>query len=151
MPLATVAAGSLLLLGLSLQAMALQERARVSAHERLRREEDLLASAAHQLLAVLNGSHPCLLLLPLGRWPAEGAACSTPQVVETLTRLEVWSEPVRVLDWRPEADGASAALDVQLVAEVGRAPRRGRFGVRLIGSPPQAVELRLRDLAGALP
>ncbi|MFM1799847.1 MAG: hypothetical protein RLZZ117_2125 [Cyanobacteriota bacterium] len=151
MPLAAVAASFLLLLGLSLQAMALQERARSGAHERLRREEDLLTTAAHLVVAALNGSHSCLLVLPLERWHAEEAACASPAVVETLTRLEVWSAPVQVLGWRPGADGGSAELEVQLAAGEGRAPRRGRFEVGLAGTPPQAVALRLRNWGGALP
>ena len=151
MPLAAVASGVLLLLGLTVQALALQERAQTDALERLRREEDLLVSAAHQLLAVLNEAHPCLLALPQTHWATEGMTCAAPSNVESLTRLEVWSVPVRVLAWRPGADGESAELDVQLVADQGRAPRHGRFAVRLSGTPPQAVDLRSREPRGEEP
>jgi hypothetical protein len=151
LPLATAAAGLLLLIGLSLQAMALQERAQVSALERLRREEDLLASAAHQLLASLNGIHPCLLALPLARWETDGAACASPQAAQALRRLEIWAVPVRLLAWRPGPDGLNAELELVLEAGEGRAPRRGQFGVRLAGSPPQASDLRARNLGGPLP
>ncbi len=151
MPLAAAAAGLLLLLGLTLQAMALQERAQTGALERLRREEDLLVSAAHQLLARLNDAHPCLLLLPQTRWSMEGTACSLPSEVESLTQLEVWSVPVRLLVWQPGADGGSAELAVQLVASQGHAPRRGRFAVRLTGTSPQAVDLRSLQAGGEEP
>ncbi|MEB3259024.1 MAG: hypothetical protein VKP63_00160 [Cyanobacteriota bacterium] len=142
MPLAAVVSGCLLLLGLTVQAMALQERSRSSAMERLRREDDLLVSAAHQLLAVLNNTHPCLLSLPHTEWGLRATACASPPDVDSLTRLEVWSVPVRVQAWTPGADGGNAELTVQLQAGQGRAPRRGRFTVRLMGSPPQAVDLR---------
>jgi hypothetical protein len=151
MPLATGAAGLLLLLGLTLQAMALQERVQVSAQERLRREEDLLASAAHQLLAALNSTHRCLLHLPLARWESDGATCASAQALAALRRSAVWATPVRLLAWRPGMDGLSAELELLLEAETGRAARRGRFGARLAGVPPQAVDLRPRDLGGPLP
>ncbi|MBM5816002.1 MAG: hypothetical protein FJ083_05270 [Cyanobacteria bacterium K_Offshore_surface_m2_239] len=151
MPLAAVAAGLLLLLALTMQALALQERAQTAALERLRREEDLLVSAAHHLLAVLNEAHPCLLALPQTQWATAGIACATPADVVSLTLLVVWSVPVRLLAWSPGADGESAQLDVQLVAGQGRAPRHGRFAVRLTGAPAQAVDLRSREPGGLEP
>jgi len=151
MPLATGAAGLLLLLGLTLQGMALQERVQVGAQERLRREEDLLASAAHQLLAALNSTHHCLLSLPLARWEADGGACASPQALATLRRGVVWAVPVRLLAWRPGSDGLSAELELLLEAGEGRAARRGQFGARLAGAPLQAVDLQARDLGGPLP
>ena len=151
MPLATGAAGLLLLLGLTLQGMALQERVQVGAQERLRREEDLLASAAHQLLAALNKTHRCLLNLPLARWESDGAACASPQALAALRRGVVWAVPVRLLAWRPGSDGWSAELELLLEAGEGRAARRGQFGARLAGTPLQAVDLQARDLGGPLP
>ena len=56
MPLAVGASGVLLLMSLTLHGMAMQERLQVGARERQQREEDLLVSAAHQLLAALNAS-----------------------------------------------------------------------------------------------
>ncbi|MEB3317691.1 MAG: hypothetical protein VKO39_06070 [Cyanobacteriota bacterium] len=151
MPLATGAAGLLLLLGLTLQAMALQERAQVSAQERLQRENDLLVSAAHQLLTALNRSHGCLLVLPLERWETDGAVCATPQALAALRRAEVWRVPVRLLGWRPATDGLSADLELVLEAGDSRAARRGRFAAQLTGDPPQAVDLRARVPGGSLP
>ncbi|MFM9103736.1 MAG: hypothetical protein ACKOPS_21345, partial [Cyanobium sp.] len=55
MPMAMGAAGLLLLMGLAVHGLAMQERLQVAALERLRQEEDLLVSAAHQVLAALNG------------------------------------------------------------------------------------------------
>ena len=150
LPLATGAAGLLLLLGLTLQSMALQERLQVSALERLRREEDLLASAAHQLLAALNGPHRCLVGLPLARWELEGTACASPGALAALRRVVVWAVPVRLLAWRPVADG-TAEMELQLEKGEGHGPRRARFGTRLTGNPPQAVDPRARDLGGPLP
>lgn len=151
MPVAAGTAGLLMLLGLSLQGLALQERMQVGAQERLRREEDLLASAAHQVLAALNGPHPCLLTLPLARWEAEGAVCATPEALSALRRLDTMAVPVRLLAWQPGPDGWSAEMELELEAGKGRAARRGRFGARLAGAPPQALDPRARQLAGALP
>ncbi|MFN9545955.1 MAG: hypothetical protein ACK6AD_02625 [Cyanobacteriota bacterium] len=151
LPLAAGAAGLLLLLGLSLQGLALQERLQVNALERLRREEDLLASAAHQLLATLNGSHRCLLPLPLARWEVEGAVCASPAALAALRRMEVWAVPVRLLTWQPGADGWSTEMELQLEAAPGRAARRGRYAAQLAGVPPQALDLRSRELGGPLP
>jgi hypothetical protein len=150
LPLATGAAGLLLLLGLTLHGMALQERLQVSALERLRREEDLLASAAHQLLAALNGPHRCLVGLPLARWELEGAACASPGALAALRRLEVWAVPVRLLAWQPAANG-TAELELQREKGEGHGPRRARFGTRLTGTPPQAIDPRARHLGGPLP
>ncbi|MFN9645744.1 MAG: hypothetical protein ACK6BG_11660 [Cyanobacteriota bacterium] len=152
MPLAAGGAGLLLLLGLTLQGLALQERAQVSAQERLRREEDLLISGAHQLLAALNSRHRCLLALPLARWgDAAGAGCASPEAQANLRRMVVWSAPVRLGAWQPGMDGQSAELELLLDGGAGRAERRGRFAVRLAGAPPQAVDLRSRGLGAVLP
>lgn len=151
MPLAAGAAGLLLLFSLSLQGLAVGERLQVNTLERVRREEDVLVSAAHQLLAALNGPHRCLLALPLARWPAEGSACASPEALAMLYRVEVWSVPVRLLRWEPGAGGRTAELELELESEEARPPRRGRFQTRLAEDPPRAVDLRGRDLAGALP
>lgn len=151
MPLAAGGAGLFLLLGLTLQGLALQERAQVSALERLGREEDLLASAAHQLLAALNDRHRCLLALPLARWEAEGGECASPEALVTLRRLVVWSVPVRLRAWQPGMDGQSAELELLLEAGEGRAERRAQFGARLAGVPPLAVDPHGRVLGGPQP
>ncbi len=151
MPLAAGATGLLLLLGLTLQGQALQERAQVSALERLRREEDLLTSAAHQLVAALNHHHRCLLTLPLARWDADGGSCASPEALAALRRMVIWSAPVRLRSWQPASDGLSADLELLLEPGAGRAERRGWFGARLAGVPPRAVDLRGRVLGAPLP
>jgi hypothetical protein len=151
MPLAAGATGLLLLLGLTLQGQALQERAQVSALERLRREEDMLTSAAHQLVEVLNNRHRCLLTLPLARWDADGGSCASSEALSALRRMVIWSAPVRLRDWRPGTDGLSAELELMLEPGAGRAERRGQFGARLAGVPPRAVDLRGRVLGVPLP
>ena len=151
MPLAVGAAALLLPLSLSVHALVMRERMQMGALERLRREEDLLASAAHQRLAALNGPHHCLLVLPMARWDVEGGACATPDELAALRSAEVLAVPVRLLAWRPGADGLSAELELELERGPGRSARRGRFGTRLVGVPPQAVDPRSRALVGALP
>lgn len=151
MPLAAGAAGLLLLLSLALHGAAMQERHQLGALERLQLEEDLLASAAHQLLAALNGPHQCLLTLPLARWETAGGDCASPAAVAALKRAEVWAVPVRLLSWEPKPDGVSAALELALERGPGRGERRGRFGTRLKGVPPLAVDPAARGVAGGLP
>lgn len=147
--LALVATGVLLLLSLTLHGMAMQERLQVGALEREQREEDLLASGAHQLLAALNGPHRCLLTLPLARWEAEGAACASPAAVAALKQARVMGVGVRLLDWQPGVDGQTAHLALQLEAGPRRGARQGRYKVLLEGSPVQAAELGPRLLGGA--
>jgi hypothetical protein len=142
MPLAAGGAGLLLLLGLTLQGLALLEKAQLSTLERLHREEDLLASAAHQLLAALNGPHRCLLLLPLARWEADGEGCASPEALAALRRMVVWTVPVRLQAWTPGTDGQSAALELRLEPGAGRAERSGQFAARLAGVPPRVLDLQ---------
>jgi hypothetical protein len=151
MPLAVGATGILLLLSLALHGVAMQEWLQVGALMKLRHEEDLLASGAHQLLAALNGPHRCLLALPLARWEAEGGACASPAAVAALKEAQVLTVSVRLLAWEPQGAQHTAAFELSLEGAAGRAARRGRFGARLAGVPPQAVDLRPRSLAGALP
>ncbi|MEB3243132.1 MAG: hypothetical protein VKO44_05795 [Cyanobacteriota bacterium] len=151
LPLAVGAVGLLLLMSLSLHALAMQERLQVGALERLRREEDLLVSAAHQWLQSLNDRHSCLLRLPLARWDVEGSACASAAELAELRRRAVLGRPVRLLAWQPAADGLRAEFELRLEAGAGRAPRRGRFGAQLEGTPPWALEPRRRSLTGALP
>jgi len=151
LPLAAGATGILLLLSLALHGVAMQEWLQVGALQKLRHEEDLLASGAHQLLAALNGPHRCLLGLPLARWDVEGGACASPAAVAALKQAEVLTVPVRLLAWEPQGAQQTVALELSLEGASGRASRRGRFGARLEGVPPRAVDLRPRSLAGALP
>jgi hypothetical protein len=136
MPLAVGASGVLLLMSFTLHGMAMQEQLQVGARERQQREEDLLVSAAHQLLAALNASHPCLLTLPLEQWEVAGAACATPAAVAALRTAQVMARPVQLLAWQPGGNGQSGQLALQL--EEGR---KVRYGVRLVGSPPRGAEL----------
>jgi hypothetical protein len=150
LPLAVGASGVLMLLSFTLHGMAMQERLQVGARERVQREDDLLASAAHQLLAALNASHPCLLALPLAQWELQGAACATPAAVAALTTTQVMAVPVKVLAWQPGGSGQAGHLAVQLEAGPGRAAREGRFTLLLAGNPAQA-KLGPKLLGGAQP
>lgn len=154
MPLAMGATGVLLLLSLTLHGMAMQERLQVGALERQGREEDLLASGAHQLLAALNGAHGCLLPLALAQW--EGAACASPAALGALKQAEVLGTPVQLVAWQPRANG-TAVLELALEAggQAGGSARRGRFAVRFTGpatpAGPEAGVLGPRLLGGGLP
>lgn len=151
LPLTVGATGVLLLLSLTLHGMAMQERLQAGALERVQREEDLLASGAHQLLAGLNGPHRCLLTLPLARWDVDGAVCASPAEVASMKQRQVIGVPVRLLTWQPGLDGQTAQLALQLEAGPGRGARQGRYGVQLVGSPVQVGVLGPKLLGGTQP
>lgn len=141
MPLALGVSGVLLLMSFTLHGMAMQERVQVGARERQQREDDLLISAAHQLLAALNTSHPCLLALPLAQWELQGAACASPAAVAALKTSQVMSRPVQLVAWQPGGPGQVGQVALQLETEPGRPGRKGRYGVRLLGSSPEGAVL----------
>lgn len=146
MPLAIGASGVMLLMSFTLHGVAMQERLDVGAVQRQQQEEDLLASAAHQVLSTLNGPHRCLLDLPLEQWEVGGAACATPAAVAGLRNAQVMAKPVRLLAWQPGGNGQPGQLALQL--ESGR---QARYGVRLGGSPSQGAQLGPRLLGGVQP
>jgi hypothetical protein len=150
MPLAVGVSGVLLLMSFTLHGMAMQERVQVGARERQQREDDLLISAAHQLLAALNTSYRCLLPLPLAQWELQGAACASPAAVAALKKHQIMTRSVQLVGWEPGGNGQPGQLALQLETEQGRAGRKGRYGVRLVGSPPEGAELG-RPLLGRMP
>lgn len=146
MPLAIGTTGVLLLMGFTLHGVALQERLQVGAVERQQREEDLLHSAAHQLLATLNRGHRCLLNHPLEHWELHGAACATPTHVAALKKSQVLAGSVQLVGWQPGANGQPGQLALQL-----EAGRQARFGVRPAATSTEGAELGPRILGGVQP
>ena len=152
LPVAMGAAVLLLLSSLSLQTLALQHRSQLLLSERLRRAEDGLSSAAHDLVGTLNDDHGCLLPLPLGAWSGADPACTAPADLLADRRLDEPPLTYRLVGWQPSADGASAELVLELPA-AGREPRRqAAFELQLVpdGAMPswQAVGLRSLGLRG---
>jgi hypothetical protein len=147
MPLAIGASGLLLLGSFALHGVAMQESLAVGAMERQQREEDLLASAAHQLLALLNSSHRCLLNEPLAQWEVAGAACNTtPAAVAVLKNAQVMAKPVQLVAWQPGGNGQPGQLALQL-----EAGRQARYGVRLAAAPTEGAQLGPKLLGGVQP
>jgi hypothetical protein len=146
MPLAIGTSGVLLLMGFTLHGVALQERVQVGAVERQQREEDLLHSAAHQLLATLNRGHRCLLNHPLEHWELQGGACATPTHVAALKNSRVLAGSVQLVGWQPGANGQPGQLALQL-----EAGRQARFGVRPAATSTEGAELGPRLLGGVQP
>lgn len=150
LPLA-ISASLLLLLGsLSVQSAALQSRLSQVTREELRQQEDRMISVGQQLVGTLNASHPCLLPLPLARWPQEGASCATPREVESVQRGLWEGHPWQLVDWQPQPDGAEVVLELD-PATSARAPRRAALVVALRGVPLRAQSLRLLGLRGVTP
>ena len=147
MPLAIGASGLLLLGSFALHGIAMQESLAVGAMERQQREEDLLASAAHQLLALLNSSHRCLLNAPLAQWEVAGAACNTtPAAVADLKNSQVMAKPVQLVAWQPGGNGQPGQLALQLGAG-----RQARYGVMLAAAPTEGAQLGPKLLGGLQP
>lgn len=151
MLLAVGASAALLLMSFTLHGVALQERLRVKVMERQQREDDLLHSAAHKLLGVLNGSHRCLLGLPLAQWEGAGTHCANPAALAALRNLEVMEVPVHLLAWQPGQPGQAGQFALQLEAGAGRTARQGRYRLRSAGNPADGAQLGSRLLGGGQP
>jgi hypothetical protein len=124
----------------------MQERLQEGAMERQQREEDLLASAAHQLLALLNSSHRCLLNQPLAQWEVAGTTCATPAAVAALKNAQVMDRPVQLVAWQPGGNGQPGQLALQL-----EAGRQARYGVMLAAAPSEGAQLGPKLLGGLQP
>ncbi len=149
LPLAFGASLVLLLGSLSLQTLVLQRRLGLLREEQRGLQEDALASAAQQLVAVLNRDHPCLLILPLQRWGSDGLPCASPVQQQALARGG-GAGPWRLINWQPQALRAEALIELDSASQ-SLPPRRGSFAVPLQGEPLQGQAPRLLALRGVAP
>jgi hypothetical protein len=141
----------LLLLGsLSIQTVVLQGHLGQASREDRGRQEDALATAAQQLVGVINLRHPCLLVLPLTRWSQEGLPCASGPEQAALLRGEGGGSSWRLLDWRSSAAGAEALIELD-AAPAGGTPRRAAFAVALLAEPLRAQPPRFLGLRGVEP
>lgn len=143
---------SLLLGSLSVQTAALEARLEQGAARRQRQAEDLLASAAQQLVGELAEQHACLLSLPLEHWAAMGTACAPVAVQMQLRNGQVLTESYRLLTWQPQQDGTTAELLLELAGS-GQSPPRPRRAVfqvtmQVTASARRVLDLRLQGLRG---
>lgn len=154
LPMALVAALVLLLGSLSLQTAGLAERRRTFGAWSLHQAEDLLVSAAQQLVGTIQLHHPCLAGVALTSWAASAGACATFAEQQNLQQLVVFGQSVRLLSWEPVV-GADGNPRVDLLLELqprGAQPARGAaFSVALEGTPPRARDLQLLGLRGVGP
>jgi len=150
LPMAIGSALLLLLGSLSVQTVALQGRLGQASREGRGRQEDALAAAAQQLVAVMNLRHPCLLVLPLTRWSQEGRPCASAPEQAALLRGEGGGSRWHLLDWRSSAAGAEALIELDSAAS-GAPPRRAAFAVALLAEPLRAQPPRLLGLRGVAP
>lgn len=128
LPLSMTGALVLLLCSLSMQTLALQTRQVQRAETSRRQSDDLLASAAQELAAGLQGPYRCLRPLPSSAWfdqplPADCPAGLNPQ---PLRSRELWGQRVLLLGWTPNASGGGV---FQLQRENSRYQRR--YGITL--------------------
>jgi hypothetical protein len=108
LPLASTAALMLLLSSLSLQTVSLQARRQLLVQLQQRQQQDLLASAAQQLLGRLKLQHGCLLERPQADWAAAPCLEGTP--VEAISQGQVGEHSYRLLAYTPDASGAQLRL-----------------------------------------
>jgi hypothetical protein len=152
LPLAIGVALLLLLSSLSLQTLALQSHALAAASERLRRVEDDLASAAHDLVGELNEGHRCLLGAPLAEWDPLATECPAPEHLTGARSLATPPVDYRLIAWTPAEAGTSAELVLERAAAAGQPARRAAFAVGLASGGSagalQAVDLRPLGLRG---
>jgi hypothetical protein len=147
LPLAIGASGLLFLGSVTLLGVGMQERLDVGAMEQLQRDEDLLASAAHKLLSVLNSAHRCLLNEPLTDWEARGAGCNADAAtVAALKNAQVMDAAVQVMAWQPGTRAQTMQLALQL-----NSGRQARYEVQLAATTPEAARLGPRLLGGVQP
>jgi len=130
----------MLLSSLSFQALALQQRAQLQLQFRQRQLEDQLQSAAQRLVGRLQRQHPCLLPLPLERWPA--AACA-PEVAALLP------VGIQLLHYQPATSGAQLLLRRQ--AGGAAAAFALHWQPSAEPAPPQLQRLQFLGLRGVQP
>jgi hypothetical protein len=145
MPLAIGASGLLLLGSFALHGVAMQERLDVGVTEQLQQDEDLLASAAHKLLSVLNSAHRCLLDQTLTNWGQPGCNADT-ATVDALKTMQVMGTSVELKAWQPGSKAQTMQLALQL--DTGR---QARYEVRLAGTTNVSAQLGPRLLGGEQP
>lgn len=151
LPVAIGVALLLLLSSLSLQTLALQSHGLAAASERLRRVEDDLASAAHDLVGELNAGHRCLLSDPLPGWDPQAADCPAPASLTDPRSLATPPVDYRLIGWSPSESGTEAELVLERAAAGGQPARRAAFAVGLAagaGGGVQAVAVRPLGLRG---
>ena len=74
----------------------------------LRQQQDLLSSAAQQLVGRLKLHHSCLLELPSSQWA--GAPCLAAETPEALQQGQIGSHSYRLLSLAPTPAGAELRL-----------------------------------------
>jgi len=149
LPLALGVSMLLLLGSLSLQTVALQGHLDQVSQASRGRDEDALVGAAQRLVGELNRRHPCLLPLPLSRWPQDGQACAGLPQQQALLGVG-GSFGGRLIAWHPDLHQAEALIEADPTGPGGIA-RRAAFSVALQADPPRALSPRLLGLRGVAP
>ena len=145
LPLAIGVSGLLLLGSLSLHGFGMQERLDGGATKQLQQDEDLLASAAHKLLSVLNSAHRCLLDQTLTNWGQPGCNADT-ATVNALKTMQVMGTSVELKAWQPGTRAQTMQLALQLTTG-----RQARYEVLLAGATNVSAQLGPRLLGGEQP
>lgn len=108
LPLSSALALLLLAGSLSLQTVSLEARRHLQLQLQLRHQQDLLSSAAQQLVGRLRRHHPCLLELPSSQWA--GAPCLAAEAPEALKQGQIGGHSYRLLSLAPTPAGAELRL-----------------------------------------
>lgn len=108
LPLSSTAALMLLLSSLSLQTASLQARRQLLVELQQRQQQDLLASAAQQLVGRLKLHHSCLLARNSADWAA--APCLGGADPQELAHGVIGEHSYRLLSWQTTPAGTQLRL-----------------------------------------
>jgi hypothetical protein len=143
LPLASSAALLLLLSSLSLQAMALQQRARLAAQQRQRGWDDRLMSAAQAFTGQLQRHHRCRLSLPASQWAAQ--PCQPAGTPGGILEPAIVDAGIRLVAYCPDPGTPPQATLVLELAELAP-PQRAIFRLALAPGETPEAPLRVVDL-----
>jgi hypothetical protein len=144
LPLASSGALLLLLSSLSLQAMALQERAHLAARQRQRGWDDRLMTAAQSLTGQLQRGHRCLLGLPAREWAAPLAPLGGCEPHGSAQPRP--AEGVRLVAYCPDLLSAPPRADLVLELVGAKPPQRAAYQVALAAGETEEAPLRVAGL-----
>ncbi|WP_156796704.1 hypothetical protein [Cyanobium sp. PCC 7001] len=142
--MASTGAMLLLLSSLSLQAMALQERAFLAGRQRQRGWDDQLMSAAQGFTGQLQRHHRCLLGVPAEQWAAaqsEPSACGS----DGAATLPIPAAGVRLVAYCPELSEPPRAALVLELTEVAQS-QRAAYQLALAAGETALAPLRVAGL-----
>jgi hypothetical protein len=149
LPLAMVAAGLMLLCGLSVQTAALHGNHLAAAELKQRQQDDALASAAEQVAARLSGPYACLLPVASAAWIRPVPGCPADLDPAPLLDGQVSGQNYRLIEWRPPAEAVTGAgAEGTMRLELSEAGGSRRYGIAVALTDPAIPLLHVGSVRG---